>query len=156
MTLNHYDGLDAADMILADPHPELSPEDFYKHIDAELVEPRRMKQLLVWCAKRASSHSPPNKTGGDGNAHAMGMQALFLSLIIFPALSPATHLCSFFLALHRHFSFVSLQTPISLILFPFSSYHTGGYDEGATREGGAFQLVQAGKLHLLSMVQFSF
>lgn len=117
MTLNHYDGLDAADMILADPHPELSPEDFYKHIDAELVEPRRMKQLLVWCAKRASSHSPPNKTGGDGNAHAMGMQALFLSLIIFPALSPAT-ICA---ASSWHciviFSFVSLQTPISLILF---------------------------------------
>jgi len=60
---------------LADPHPELSPEEFYKHIDAELVEPRRMKQLLVWCAKRASTPPPPNKLGGDGNAHAIGMSS---------------------------------------------------------------------------------
>ncbi|KAF8436413.1 Mis12-Mtw1 protein family-domain-containing protein [Terfezia claveryi] len=56
---------------VAEPHPELSPEEFYKHIDAELVEPRRMKQLLVWCAKRATTPLPPNKLGGDGNAHAI-------------------------------------------------------------------------------------
>ena len=60
---------------LAEPHPELSPEEFFKHIDAELVEPRRMKQLLVWCAKRASTPPPPNKLGGDGNAHAIGMSS---------------------------------------------------------------------------------
>ena len=62
---------------LAYPHPELDSEDFYKHIDAELVEPRRMKQLLIWCAKRASAPPPPNKIGGDGNAQAIGMVAHF-------------------------------------------------------------------------------
>ena len=33
-----------------------------------------MKQLLIWCAKRASA-PPSNKIGGDGNAHAIGMVA---------------------------------------------------------------------------------
>ncbi|KAF8467245.1 Mis12-Mtw1 protein family-domain-containing protein [Kalaharituber pfeilii] len=57
---------------VADPHSQLPSEDFYKHIDAELVEPRRMKQLLIWCAKRASMPPPlHNKMGGDGNANAI-------------------------------------------------------------------------------------
>ena len=34
-----------------------------------------MKQLLIWCAKRASAPPPSNKIGGDGNAHAIGMIA---------------------------------------------------------------------------------
>ncbi|KAJ5299955.1 hypothetical protein N7476_011512 [Penicillium atrosanguineum] len=36
------------------PHREVSTADFYKHIaDGGLPEPRRMRQLLVWCATRA-------------------------------------------------------------------------------------------------------
>ena len=80
--------------LTADPHPELAPEDFYKHIDAELVEPRRMKQLLVWCAKRAAP--PPNKISVDGNAHAIGRYT-YIHLIpcfsfFFAALVPAPNL----------------------------------------------------------------
>lgn len=35
------------------PHTEVRTQDFYKHISQDLMEPRRMKQLLVWCANRA-------------------------------------------------------------------------------------------------------
>lgn len=35
------------------PHAEVRTEDFYKHISQDLLEPRRMKQLLVWCGSRA-------------------------------------------------------------------------------------------------------
>ncbi|KAH6957687.1 Mis12-Mtw1 protein family-domain-containing protein, partial [Ilyonectria sp. MPI-CAGE-AT-0026] len=30
------------------PHREVNPADFFKHIEASLLEPRRMKQLLTW------------------------------------------------------------------------------------------------------------
>ncbi|KAI8648263.1 hypothetical protein NCS55_01495200 [Fusarium keratoplasticum] len=34
------------------PHREVNPAEFYKHIEAEgLTEPRRMKQLLIWCSE---------------------------------------------------------------------------------------------------------
>ena len=35
------------------PHTEVRTDDFYKHISQDLIEPRRMKQLLVWCGNRA-------------------------------------------------------------------------------------------------------
>ncbi|UNI20714.1 hypothetical protein JDV02_006779 [Purpureocillium takamizusanense] len=41
------------------PHREVDPAEFYKHIEADLVEPRRMKQLLMWCGERALSAKPP-------------------------------------------------------------------------------------------------
>ncbi|TPX64478.1 hypothetical protein SpCBS45565_g05871 [Spizellomyces sp. 'palustris'] len=34
------------------PHETIDPSDFYRHIDAELSDPNRMRQLLVWCAQR--------------------------------------------------------------------------------------------------------
>jgi kinetochore protein Mis13/DSN1 len=35
------------------PHQQVETSQFYKHIEAEgLSEPRRMKQLLVWCGER--------------------------------------------------------------------------------------------------------
>lgn len=40
------------------PHREVSAAAFYKHIEADLLEPRRMKQLLIWCGERALSAKP--------------------------------------------------------------------------------------------------
>ncbi|KAH6609718.1 hypothetical protein Trco_003064 [Trichoderma cornu-damae] len=40
------------------PHREVSTSEFYKHIEADLLEPRRMKQLLIWCGERALSAKP--------------------------------------------------------------------------------------------------
>ncbi|KAJ8121766.1 hypothetical protein O1611_g10015 [Lasiodiplodia mahajangana] len=42
------------------PHREVNASEFYKHIESEgLVEPRRMKHLLIWCAERSLSEKPP-------------------------------------------------------------------------------------------------
>ncbi|KAI1133291.1 Mis12-Mtw1 protein family-domain-containing protein [Nemania abortiva] len=42
------------------PHREVGAAEFYKHIDSEgLTEPRRMKQLLIWCGERSLSEKPP-------------------------------------------------------------------------------------------------
>ncbi|KAL7623450.1 hypothetical protein AAE478_007132 [Parahypoxylon ruwenzoriense] len=41
------------------PHRAVDSAEFYKHIEAELMEPRRMKQLLTWCGERALSEKPP-------------------------------------------------------------------------------------------------
>ncbi|OJD30606.1 mis12-mtw1 family protein [Diplodia corticola] len=43
---------------LAVPHAEVPAEDFYKHIEQSLPEPRRMKQLLTWCGTRALTDKP--------------------------------------------------------------------------------------------------
>lgn len=44
----------------ADPHSEVSHRDWYKHI-GEDVEPRRMRQLLVWCGRKALKDTPEAK-----------------------------------------------------------------------------------------------
>lgn len=40
------------------PHAEVQTGEFYKHIAQELTEPRRMRQLLVWCGHRALPEKP--------------------------------------------------------------------------------------------------
>ncbi|CAK7266467.1 hypothetical protein SEPCBS57363_002108 [Sporothrix epigloea] len=51
------------------PHREVSPAEFYKLIEAEgLPEPRRMRQLLMWCGERALSEKPPH---GSANSSAL-------------------------------------------------------------------------------------
>ena len=55
------------------PHDEVESSEFYKHIASEgLSEPRRMKQLLTWCATRALGEKPSFSTE-DGNARLAGM-----------------------------------------------------------------------------------
>ncbi|KAF6221195.1 hypothetical protein HO133_002050 [Letharia lupina] len=50
------------------PHDEVESSEFYKHIASDgLSEPRRMKQLLTWCATRALGEKPLFSTE-DGNA----------------------------------------------------------------------------------------
>ena len=44
--------------VTALPHAEVDLKEFYKHIESELLEPKRMKQLLTWCATR-SMHPKP-------------------------------------------------------------------------------------------------
>ncbi|KAJ8100100.1 Mis12-Mtw1 protein family-domain-containing protein [Lipomyces tetrasporus] len=39
--------------LVAVPHADISSEDFYKHLDSDLPDPHRMKQLLTWCAHRS-------------------------------------------------------------------------------------------------------
>ncbi|RPA85269.1 Mtw1 kinetochore complex [Ascobolus immersus RN42] len=56
--------------VIAEPHDEISHEEFYKHIEAEQIEPRRLRQLLVWCGKRALTATPePKRSKADRVAH---------------------------------------------------------------------------------------
>ncbi len=53
------------------PHREVDPAEFYKYISADgLSEPRRMKQLLIWCGERALSEKPPH--GSHGSSAVLG------------------------------------------------------------------------------------
>ncbi len=44
--------------IPAQPHPSVNDTSLYKHIDVELPEPDRMRQLVLFCAARTSSVAP--------------------------------------------------------------------------------------------------
>ena len=62
-----------ADFRQAMPHDEVETSEFYKHIESEgLSEPRRMKQLLTWCATRALGEKPLF-SAEDSNARLAGM-----------------------------------------------------------------------------------
>ncbi len=53
------------------PHREVDAAEFYKHIEADsLPEPRRMKQLLLWCGERSLSEKPPH--GSHGSSAVLG------------------------------------------------------------------------------------
>ena len=58
-------------MRLALPHDQVEAADFYKHIESGLLEPRRMRQLLIWCGTRALSEKPSFATE-DGPARSAG------------------------------------------------------------------------------------
>jgi len=42
----------------AQPHNSVSESSFYKHIDADLPDPERIRQLLIWCSLRTLSSNP--------------------------------------------------------------------------------------------------
>ncbi|MCJ1446389.1 MAG: hypothetical protein MMC23_006894 [Stictis urceolatum] len=45
-------------IVAALPHSEVESAEFFKHIEANLPEPRRMRQLLTWCGTRALGDRP--------------------------------------------------------------------------------------------------
>ncbi|KEF62195.1 uncharacterized protein A1O9_00167 [Exophiala aquamarina CBS 119918] len=53
------------------PHNEVESPDFYKHIESEgLLEPRRMRQLLTWCATRVLDEKPMGTDFEDSSARS--------------------------------------------------------------------------------------
>ena len=54
------------------PHKEVNAADFYKHIASDLPEPRRMRQLLTWCATRAMGDKPSGSRSDDESARLAG------------------------------------------------------------------------------------
>ncbi|KAL4931067.1 Mis12-Mtw1 family protein [Aspergillus undulatus] len=51
------------------PHKKVDTAEFYKHIAADdLIEPRRMRQLLIWCGSRALGDKPSGSRSGDESA----------------------------------------------------------------------------------------
>ena len=70
------------DSTTAMPHDEVESSEFYKHIASDgLSEPRRMKQLLTWCATRAMGEKPVFSTE-DGNARLAGIVNWYRCMII--------------------------------------------------------------------------
>lgn len=59
---------------LALPHREVDTADFYKHIaDEGLPEPRRLRQLLIWCATRAMGEKRSEPPSEDQSARLAGL-----------------------------------------------------------------------------------
>lgn len=71
-------------IITALPHPEVPTAEFYKHISADLTEPRRMRCLLGWCGSRALPPKPdaPKQSSKDANAEFQALQAGTFLLIL--------------------------------------------------------------------------
>jgi len=72
VSLSDEDSLADDDNFVAVPHAEVEATDFYKLIEQSLTEPRRMKQLLIWCGTRALPEKPQGAQG-DTSAIMMGM-----------------------------------------------------------------------------------
>lgn len=66
-------------VILAEPHPSIAHEEYYKHIHDELLEPQRMKQLLAWCGRKALT--PKDGKVGDATAAAVGRYFFFWKFV---------------------------------------------------------------------------
>ncbi|TLD21465.1 hypothetical protein PspLS_08864 [Pyricularia sp. CBS 133598] len=59
------------------PHREVNAGEFYKHIEADVMEPRRMKQLLTWCGERALLDRPAHGSVDSMNSNAiLGARAI--------------------------------------------------------------------------------
>jgi len=55
------------------PHAKVEVKDFYKHIESEsLPEPKRMRQLLTWCATRALTEKQMGAAFEDVSAMQAG------------------------------------------------------------------------------------
>ena len=83
---NGFEGIFGAALellMLALPHPDVTHEDFHKHIKADFPEPVRMKQLLAWCMRRALDEQKAKYASTESsNAAAIGIaqfQRTFLS-----------------------------------------------------------------------------
>ncbi|TFK49790.1 hypothetical protein OE88DRAFT_1662456 [Heliocybe sulcata] len=48
--------------VITQPHASVSDSSFYKHIDADLPEAQRARQLLIWCSSRAMNRTSPSST----------------------------------------------------------------------------------------------
>lgn len=62
---------------IALPHTEVPTGEFFKHISAELTEPRRMRCLLGWCGTRAmpAKPDPPKESTPAANLEFQALQA---------------------------------------------------------------------------------
>lgn len=72
---------------LALPHSEVPVPEFFKHISADLTEPRRMRCLLGWCGTRCL---PPKPDAPKTNTSAANLefQALQAGKAAFTPLNP--------------------------------------------------------------------
>ncbi|KAJ5181435.1 hypothetical protein N7449_011582 [Penicillium cf. viridicatum] len=59
------------------PHREVGTADFYKHIaDDGIPEPRRMRQLLIWCATRTIGEKPSGGSNSDDQSARLAARVI--------------------------------------------------------------------------------
>ncbi|TFK27921.1 hypothetical protein FA15DRAFT_665933 [Coprinopsis marcescibilis] len=60
--------------VITQPHNTVSESSFYKHIDADLPDVERIRQLLIWCSLRAANSytkaPPPPATPGPSSSYS--------------------------------------------------------------------------------------
>ena len=64
----------------------MSSDEFYKHIEADLLEPRRMKQLLIWCGTRTLEEKPSEKPPKKQDKQDLAARTIGTSPLISPFL----------------------------------------------------------------------
>ncbi|OCH85569.1 hypothetical protein OBBRIDRAFT_739709 [Obba rivulosa] len=57
--------------VIAQPHTSVSDTSFYKHIDCELPEPQRARQLLIWCSYRAMNETSEQPSQASSSKRAL-------------------------------------------------------------------------------------
>lgn len=62
------------------PHKEVDPSEFFKHIDAAIIETKRMNHLLQWCGERALSEKPQH--GTTGTEAVLGGECYYGSVVL--------------------------------------------------------------------------
>ncbi|KAL0953316.1 hypothetical protein HGRIS_004563 [Hohenbuehelia grisea] len=73
-------GMFEATGIISQPHNSVSESSFYKHIDCDLAEPERVRQLLIWCSSRAAaSYMSPLSSSHPSSSKAPPPQLPLLS-----------------------------------------------------------------------------
>ncbi|KAK9468132.1 Mis12-Mtw1 protein family-domain-containing protein [Lipomyces arxii] len=69
--------------LVAVPHADIPADDFYKHLDSDLPDPHRMKQLLTWCAHRSIDEiKPRDKRRGKAHMSALAIAKLIEEEIV--------------------------------------------------------------------------
>ncbi|KAG6853876.1 hypothetical protein C0991_000483 [Blastosporella zonata] len=53
--------------VITQPHNSVADTSFYKHIDADLPDSDRVRQLLIWCSARAAAASPSSPSSSSTN-----------------------------------------------------------------------------------------
>lgn len=54
--------------VAATPHPSVPPDTFYRHIDPDLPDALRLRQVLCWTASRASDRPIPSTSPSDSSS----------------------------------------------------------------------------------------
>ncbi|KAF8072295.1 Mis12-Mtw1 protein family-domain-containing protein [Lyophyllum atratum] len=54
--------------VITQPHPTVADTAFFKHIDTDLPDAERVRQLLIWCSARASSSTTTTTTASSSSS----------------------------------------------------------------------------------------
>ncbi|KAK7202752.1 mis12-mtw1 family protein [Myxozyma melibiosi] len=70
--------------LVAVPHADIKTDEFFKHLDADLPDPHRMRQLLSWCGHRvlAEEKEADKKSSRANRARGGGAPATAITRVI--------------------------------------------------------------------------